>query len=294
MLGGAPLNFAVHANRLAVCLQREAAPVSRIGWDARGERIKMQLQAQGVSQKYLQADIDHPTGTVEVSLDADGQPTYIVAEQAAWDFLQFTSDLEQLASHCEAVCFGTLAQRRDGARETIESFLSAAKDAIRLFDVNLRQDFYDVSMLRRGCTLATDLKLNESELDVLADMLQLRGNRHGDYILALFDRFPIERLLLTRGEQGCILFGANNTRCEGKKISYPAVPGADAVGAGDAAAAGFVIASIAKLPQAKMVELANHMGAWVASQPGATPVIPQQILKLVRPEPATESRSELR
>ncbi len=285
VLGGAPLNFAVHANRLASRLGKSAAPVSRIGLDARGERIKEQLADLGVTAEFLQTDAGHATGTVDVTIDGAGQPSYIVTENAAWDFLQFTSGMEELAASCEAVCFGTLAQRRDGAREAIEAFLTAVPKAIRLFDVNLRQDYYDLSMLRRGCALATDLKLNEGELDVLAEMLELRGNRHGDYILALFDRFPLDRVLLTRGAKGCVLFGANNTRFEGKPVSYPPAPGADAVGAGDAAAAGFTIGLLAEMHGARIVELANEMGAWVASQPGATPGLPDRILDSV-----TESR----
>ncbi len=277
VLGGAPLNFAVHANRLASRLGMQAAPVSRIGWDARGERMKSRLASLGVSDEYLQPDIDHPTGTVEVSLDAEGQPSYVIPPQCAWDFLQFSSEFEALASRCQAVCFGTLAQRRDGARETIEAFLTKAENAIRLFDVNLRQDFYDLSMLRRGCALATVLKVNEQELEVLSELLDLSG----DPVAALFGRFPMERLLLTRGDRGCILFGANNTKLEGKMISYPAAPDADAVGAGDAAAAGFVIGLLAKMTDGQVLELANHMGAWVASQPGASPTLPAHILDMV-------------
>ena len=276
VLGGAPLNFAVHANRLASRLGMRAAPVSRVGWDARGERIKARLASLGVSDEYLQPDIDHPTGTVEVSLDAAGQPSYVISPQCAWDFLQFTNEFEELAAKCDAVCFGTLAQRRDGAREAIEAFLAKAENAIRLFDVNLRQDFYDLSMLRRGCALATDLKVNESELEVLSEVLDLQG----DPVAALFERFPMERLLLTRGDRGCVLFGANNSRLEGKMVSYPAALGADAVGAGDAAAAGFVIGLLAKMSDGQVLELANHMGAWVASQPGATPELPYSILDL--------------
>ena len=131
-------------------------------------------------------------------------------------------------------------------------------------------------MLRRGCALATDLKVNESELEVLSEVLDLQG----DPVAALFERFPMERLLLTRGDRGCVLFGANNSRLEGKMVSYPAAAGADAIGAGDAAAAGFVIGLLAKMSDGQVLELANHMGAWVASQPGATPELPYSILDL--------------
>jgi fructokinase len=281
VLGGAPLNFAVHANRLASRIGMRAAPVSRVGWDARGERIKSRLASFGVSTEYLQADIDHSTGTAEVLLDLEGHASYRITPECAWDFLEFSEELEELAANCKVVCFGTLAQRRDGARETIEAFVAAAKDAIRLFDVNLRQNFYDLSMLRRGCALASDLKLNESELEVLAELFGLQGEVPAHYVRELFERFPLERVLLTRGSRGCMLFTANNEQHEGGQVLYPAAADADSVGAGDAAAAGFVTAILAGAPDAQAVELANHMGAWVASQPGATPELPGQLVDRV-------------
>lgn len=280
VVGGAPLNFSVHADRLARRIGKRAAPISRIGTDARGEEIVNRLEALGVSTEFLQRDAEHPTGTVEVTIHDAQSPSYKIVEDVAWDFLESTAELDEFAANCDAICFGTLAQRRDANREVIETLLARARKAIRLFDINLRQDYYDVSMLRRGCALATAVKINEEELDVAAEMLHLRGSRHGDHIHALFDRFPIEQLLLTRGARGCILFTPKN-RCEVKQISYPAEPGADAVGAGDAAAAGFVIGLLAGMTEPKIVELANRTGAWVASHRGATPELPEDILALV-------------
>jgi fructokinase len=280
VVGGAPLNFAVHADRLARRIGLRAAPISRIGEDEAGRKVLSHLESQGISIQYLQTDPEHPTGTVRVTLNAQGQPSYEITEGVAWDFLEPGVELDEFADSARAICFGTLAQRRDGAREVIEALLSRAHNAIRLFDVNLRQDYFDVSMLRRGCALATAVKINEEELDVVADMLQLRGNRHGDYIHALFDRFPIDQLLLTRGERGCILFTPNN-RCEVKQVSYDPQPDADAVGAGDGAAAAFVVGMLAGLNEPKMVELANRVGAWVATHHGATPELPDEILALV-------------
>jgi fructokinase len=281
VLGGAPLNFAVHANRLAKQIGKQAAPVSRIGSDPRADRLKVELQAAGVSSELLQQDAEHPTGVVEIGLANEGQnPNYAIAADSAWDYLEPSDQLDQLAKGCEAVCFGTLAQRKDATREVIEGFVAKASRAIRLFDVNLRQDFYDHSMLRRGCALATAVKLNEEELAILSSMLHLRGNRPGDFIHALFDRFPLEHVLLTRAERGCVLY-TPKTKCEVHSVSYPSYTGADAVGAGDGAAAGFVVGLLAGLNDAHLVELANHVGAFVASQPGATPDLPQQVLGLV-------------
>ncbi len=280
VVGGAPLNFSIQADRLGRRIGKRAAPISRVGADALGNDLIARLSSLGVATDLLQRDPEHPTGAVAVSIDAEGQPLYDVTSGVAWDHLELTPELEDFAANCGVICFGTLAQRRDENREVIELLLSKAKRAIRLFDVNLRQDYFDVSMLRRGCALATAVKMNEAELDVMAGMLQLRGNRHGDYIHALFDRFPVDQILLTRGARGCILFTPNN-RCEVKQISYEPESDADAVGAGDAAAAGFVAGLLAKLAEPKVVELANRAGAWVASRHGATPELPEEILALV-------------
>jgi fructokinase len=280
-LGGAPLNFAIQAHRLAAPLQQSAAVASRIGADPLGERLITEVSAAGVDPQFLQVDPERPTGVVPVALDPQRQASYSIEPGAAWDFLEFTPEWEALAHNARAVCFGTLAQRSEPAREAIESFLTQAKAAIRLFDVNLRQDFYDYSVLRRGCCLATAVKCNEEELAVLAEMLALRGNTPGDWIHSLFDRFPVESVLLTRGPRGSQLYLPNG-RFEEPPPSYPHQEDADSVGAGDAASAALVVALLAQLPPAEVVSLANHAGAFVASQPGATPQLPASLLARVR------------
>jgi fructokinase len=151
---------------------------------------------------------------------------------------------------------------------------------VRLFDVNLRQSYYDYSTLRRGCALATALKVNAEELAVLASMLTLRGTTAGDRILSLFERFPIEIVILTRGAAGTAIY-TPNARYEDKPASYPMDPKADSVGAGDAATAAAAVAMLAGHPLDHVVKIANHAGAFVASRPGATPVLPDAILQMM-------------
>jgi len=260
------------------------AMVSRVGSDAKGDAVMAELESRAVVTSYLQRDAEHATGVAHVYSKprANGDEFEIVRD-AAWDFLEPSAELDALAESCKVLCFGTLGCRREANREAIEGVVSKASKAIRLFDVNLRQDYYDISVLRRGCAMATALKINQRELGVLAEMLKLRGNRDGDYILALFDRFPLDQIMLTRGEQGCVVY-AGTSRFDGgaTPVSYEESPeGKDAVGAGDAAAAAFAVGLYTQMPLADVVDLANRTGAWVASRKGGTPELPAEIRTLV-------------
>jgi fructokinase len=280
VVGGAPLNFAVHANRLAKVIGKSAAVASAVGSDGRGGRIRSFLQSAGLSIDLLQEDPAHPTGTVKVILDADRQASYEIAREVAWDHMEWTPGLEQAAARCELVCYGTLARRSPVSRETIENFLAQATRAVRLFDVNLRQADYDYSNLRRGCALATVVKLNAEELTVLAEMLTLRGTSQGDRIQALFERFPLKMVILTRGKDGTALYTLNG-KFEGLPVEFQPESGADSVGAGDAATAAAAIALIAGLLPEQIVQIANRAGAYVAGRQGATPELPEEILRLI-------------
>ena len=280
VVGGAPLNFAVHASRLGKVVGKTATVASRLGKDARGCVIRGFLETTAMSPEYLQEDAEHPTGTVQVHLDGEGQPTYEIVQGAAWDFMESSAGLDALAAGCELVCYGSLGQRSPRSRETIEAFLVRATRALRLFDVNLRQDFYDYSTLRRGCALATVLKVNAEELAVLATMLTLRGGSAGDRVLSLFERFPIETVIVTQGVKGTAIYTLNG-KFEGPPVSYEGQPGADSVGAGDAATAAAAVAILAGRSLDQVVNIANHAGAFVASRHGATPQLPDEILRMM-------------
>lgn len=280
VVGGAPLNFAVHAHRLGRVIGKSAAVVSRVGTDFRGAAVDRFLDHSGMNAAFLQIDRQHPTGTVRVTLDGNGQPSYEIVPEVAWDYLEPSAELDALASSCELVCYGSLAQRSERSRETIEAFLVRAKGALRLFDVNLRQSFYDYSTLRRGCALATALKLNAEELGVMAAMLTLRGRSDGDRVLSLFERFPLEVVILTRGAEGTVIYTPTG-KFEGQAVTYPLTDGADSVGAGDAATAAAAVAMLAGHGLEQVVNIANHAGAFVASRHGATPELPEAILRMM-------------
>src|ERR1700726_2223710 len=169
-LGGAPANFA-YMTRL---LGDEGIVASRVGGDALGRAAGRRLERLGLRTSHLQMDPEHPTGTVKVDVDPTGQPTFQIAEGVAWDFFEWTSEWRAPAQRADAVCFGSLAQRRPESRATIRAFLSSVRPGTTcVFDVNLRQSFYSAEVLSASAKLANIMKVNHEELSVVAKLLGL-------------------------------------------------------------------------------------------------------------------------
>ncbi len=275
-LGGAPLNVAVHAHQLGRRRGGEGVIVSRVGQDDLGDRAIALVQQRDLSPAFLETDPDRATGRVYVDLGPDGQPAYDIVQNAAWDNLQFDPDLEDLAQRTTAVCYGSLAQRDAQTRNTLYRFLDACPHATKMFDVNLRQEFYDRRIIQRSVDQATILKLNLDELPIVAQMLAADPDPR-----AILDKRPgLQMIALTRGADGTRLVTRQDT-VDGEPASYPAQDGADPVGAGDACAAAILVARALHKPLQDVADLANHLGAYVASSPGATPDLPESILDRV-------------
>ena len=285
ILGGAPLNVAYHAHQIAARHGGRGVACSRVGRDDLGNKIIAQVAALGMTTDFIQTDVAHKTGTVHVTLDA-GKPSYEIVKDVAWDFVTFDDNLASLATNCDAVCFGSLVQRGPQSRDAVHRFLTAATRAVRMFDVNLRQHYFDHAVLHRGFEFATVIKLNDEELPTVASVLGVTTDATGDVdavadarVRALMKRYPnVRSFALTRGARGTLLF-TGSERLAGAPVSYPLAPNADSVGAGDACSAGLLLGFVLGWPAAKTVLLANHLGAYVASQPGATPTLPASVLK---------------
>lgn len=274
-LGGAPLNVAVHAHQLG----NTGVVVSRVGQDDLGERVVDELTRRGMPLDHLQTDPDRPTGTVIVDIDAHGEPSYEIIEDVAWDAIQFDFDLEDLGQRASAVCFGSLAQRDGQSRNTIYRFLDSARRAVKLFDVNLRQQYYDRRILSRSMEKATAVKLNTAELRTLDEMFSLGGS-FDDAAQALREKFELRWVALTRAEEGNVVYTAQG-REEAEPV-YADTEKGDAVGAGDAAAAALLHGVVRRWPWQRTLTLANRVGAYVASRQGACPELSEEILELAR------------
>jgi fructokinase len=263
-LGGAPANFAFHAHALGA----RAFVASRVGEDAPGTEILERLQVLGLSTDYIQRDPEHPTGTVQVRLDADGKPDFTITEAVAWDHLAWTRHLEELAGRTDAVCFGSLAQRAPDSEFAIRCFLRAVgPGALRVCDVNLRQRFYDAPVLAESLRNADVLKLNEDELPELARIFELAPGEPPERCRALIDLYELRLVCLTRGARGSLLVTADALD------EHPGFPAevADTVGAGDAFTAALSVHVARGSSLARINEAANRYAAWTATRPGATP-----------------------
>jgi len=263
-LGGAPSNFAY----ISTLLGNQGIVASRVGNDALGNEARERLATLGVTTEFLQSDQTHPTGTVQVSVDHAGQPKFEIAEGVAWDFLEWTTEWQGLAARADAICFGSLAQRGPNTRATIRQFLTHAREeAVRIFDVNLRQDFFSEEILTDSMKMAEIVKLNHEELPRI---MQLSGLDHRDEITsadALMDLHHLKMVCITRGCRGSLLI---NQESLNEHSGYPIRMG-DAIGAGDAFTAGLVHEYMRGASLPEMNETANRVGAWVASQTGAMP-----------------------
>lgn len=267
--GGAPANFAYHAKALGA----EAYVVSCVGADAAGDEILAELDRLDLSRQFVAVDPEHPTGTVSVAIDSAGKPNYVIHEGVAWDFLAPCAELHGLARRADAVCFGSLAQRSPLSRTTIRDFLAAAQDdCLRVFDVNLRQHYYNADTVAVGLEAADVLKLSDEEFPVVAGLLGVEGG--GEEILAaLCRRYNLRLIALTKGADGSLLWTP-----EGSSL-HPGFPAkvADTVGAGDSFTAAVVLGLLNNLSLNTINALANRVAAYVCSQPGGVPPLPREI-----------------
>jgi len=260
--GGAPANVAFDAGQLGC----RGVVASRVGTDERGDALLHELADLDLA--FVQRDPKHPTGRVTVDVSDPGHPDYVIHEQVAWDYLEADGSLMELASRADAICFGTLGQRSSVAREAIQQVLgNAASRALIVFDVNLRQSWYDRDVIERSLNRASIAKLNRDETLVLAEMFDLRSDDPAAIACELRARFELSLICVTRAAEGCLLIG------EETQVDQPgiAVDVVDAVGAGDAFTAALIVAQLEGWPLDLAAEFANRVGALVAGSPGAMP-----------------------
>ena len=264
-LGGAPANFAY----ITSLLGDEGLVASRLGADELGSAALKRLSDLHLTTSYLQTDGQHPTGCVRVEVDQSGQPRFEIARSVAWDYLEWTSVWQELAQKADAVCFGSLAQRAPTSRATIRQFVHAMRsEAVRVFDVNLRQSFYSAEILADSMKLADIVKLNHDELPRIMSLFDLTHVDETASARRLIALHNLKLVCVTRGNRGSLLVsGERWSDHPGYEIKV-----ADTVGAGDAFTAGLLHQYLRGQSLREMGDMANRLGAWVASSVGATPV----------------------
>jgi fructokinase len=266
-LGGAPANFAYHAQQLGL----QSSIISAVGKDNLGEEILQNIDNADIIS-FIDK-IDRPTGTVSVQLDKNGIPKYIIHENVAWDFISPSERALEFAKRSNAVCFGSLAQRSETSYYSIQEILNMMPvDALKVFDINMRQHFYNEEIIYNSLEKANILKINEDEILVFADMFNISGDEK-EIIHHIIHKHHLKLLALTKGDKGSWLVSS----MEESYLDTPGVPVADTVGAGDSFTAAMVAGLLKGNPLKEVHQKAVDISAYVCTQQGATPLLPDHL-----------------
>ena len=269
-IGGAPANFAYHVSQFGL----DSCVVSAVGYDKLGNELLDNFRDKKLCTHI--ATVPYPTGTVMVELDANGVPKYNIKEGVAWDNIPYTPELDTLAHSTRAICFGSLAQRSPVSRETINRFIDTMpdnQDTLKIFDINLRQDFYTKEILCNSFRKCNVLKINDEELVAVSRMFGYPGIDLQDKCWILIAKYNLKMLILTCGVNGSYVFSPG----EVSFVETPVVNVVDTVGAGDSFTAAFVSAIIKGLPIREAHKLAVEVSAYVCTQNGAMPELPREL-----------------
>ena len=270
-LGGAPANFAYHAGQFLG--QANTMAISALGEDKLAEETVAALEEHGL--QYTMPRVPYPTGTVQVQLDEQGIPTYDIRENVAWDNIPFTPEIEAIARSCRAVCFGSLAQRNVVSRENIHRFLDATpEDCVKIFDINLRQNFYTKEVIQESMRRCNILKINDEELVIIGRMFGYPGLDIENKCWLILGKYDLDMLVLTCGTNGSYVFTPGQMSFQ----ETPKVEVADTVGAGDSFTGSFCAAILNGRPVTEAHQLAVKVSAFVCTQNGAMPTIPASLL----------------
>ena len=267
-IGGAPANFAYHVSQFGF----DSRVVSAVGKDDLGDEILKVFKEKQL--KHQLQTVNYPTGTVQVTLDDNGIPCYDIKEGVAWDNIPFTDDLKRLALSTRAVCFGSLAQRNEVSRTSINRFLDTMPDGegqLKIFDINLRQGFFTKDIIRDSCQRCNVLKINDEELVAISRLFGYPGIDLQDKCWILLAKYNLKMLILTCGTNGSYVFTPGVVSFQ----ETPKVPVADTVGAGDSFTATFTAALLKGKSVPEAHKLAVEVSAYVCTQSGAMPELPQ-------------------
>ena len=267
-LGGAPANFAYHVSQLGL----DGCVVSAVGDDVLGKEIRATFKEKKV--RNVIETVPYPTGTVQVTLDAEGVPQYEIKEGVAWDNIPYTPELKALAAETNAVCFGSLAQRSVVSRNTINRFLDdmPKEGTLRIFDINLRQNFYSKDVLSNSFKKCNILKINDEELVTVSRMFGYPGIDLQDKCWILLAKYDLKMLILTCGVNGSYVFVPGSVSF----VETPKVKVADTVGAGDSFTAAFVASILKGKSVSEAHRMAVDVSAYVCTQNGAMPELPAE------------------
>ena len=258
--GGAPINFVYHASQLGA----QGYAISAVGADDLGREILQELDKNHI--RYFCETVPYPTGRVQVTL-TDGQPSYHIIENVAWDHILPSPKAEEIIGKADAVCFGTLALRHEDSRRTITELVDKAPShALRFFDVNLRQHYYSKELIEQLLQKANAFKINDEEITVLAQLFGLKGGE--DELCRWFlETYRLRYVVLTAGSKYSVIYSPTET----SRLDTPHVTVADTVGAGDSFSGAFVAGILTGQTVRQAHEQAVKTAAFVCTKTGAWP-----------------------
>lgn len=263
--GGAPVNFVYHATQMGA----EGYAISAVGNDVSGTEIIQELDKNHIVSSYI-STVEHPTGSVMVELK-NGIPSYTIIEGVAWDYIPLTQEAIDLMKRADAVCYGTLAQRASGSRETLRTLLSyMAPEALRFFDINIRQSYYSKELIESLLEQSNVFKINDEELELLRSMFALEGTTE-EVCRKLVRKYDLRYLVLTAGAEFSTIYSPT----EESTIPTPRVKVVDTVGAGDSFSGAFVYSILTGKSLHEAHRKAVEVAAFVCTQSGAWPAYPK-------------------
>lgn len=267
LAGGAPMNVAYHLNALGV----SAKVISRVGNDDLGAELLDFLKEKGIPTDLIQVDNTQSTGVVNVKLDEKGSPTYDIEMSVAWDFIENTEGVQIAVSKANILVYGSLICRNAVSKNTLLDALKKTK--IKVFDVNLREPFYDKTLIESLLSKANMVKMNEHELAIISSWFTDKTDFEGQ-IQGLYEHFNLDTLIVSQGSEGAYCFEKDKLYFQPSfKITV-----CDTIGSGDAFLAGFLSEKLKGSNPQQCLLMACKMGAYVATKAGATPPIAQDAL----------------
>ncbi len=272
-LGGAPANFAYHAGQFGL----DTIAVSALGEDKLAEETIKALEEHGLT--YLMPRVPYPTGTVQVTLSGDGIPSYEIRENVAWDNIPYTPEMTDIAKHCRAVCFGSLAQRNVTSWATIRQFLDdTPEDCLKIFDINLRQQFFTKNVIEESLKRCNVLKINDEEVVTFSHLFGYEGLDMRETCQKILSTYGLQILVLTCGTNGSYVFTPSIMSFQ----DTPKVEVADTVGAGDSFTGSFCAAILNGKSIEEAHKIAVKVSAYVCTQNGAMPTYSKELIALVK------------
>lgn len=268
--GGSPANVTYHLHSLSA----ESLLLSRVGNDENGAELLKFLETKGIDCSLIQKDETQSTGIVNVEFN-EGEPSYSIEEPSAWDFIELSDELKNNIHSLDALCFASLSQRSEKTKSTVQYLLSKVPTScLKVFDLNLRPPFVDKELVISSIQKSDIIKINEHEFKTLAEWY---GSRN--FIDEILENHPSKIILLTEGEKGSSMCTSEETIHED---AHPITGDGDFVGVGDAFLACFTFLKLNDTPKSRILTLANQYAAFVASQKGGMPDIPESILEQIQ------------